>query len=492
MTENNAAQLRLTDGEIDAVDYARLAPREYARTIEQAVLSKLRAEGVPVAGMPEYITDNRYHIQYRLGWNNCLSDCRAAMQGAAPVASAPADERAAFEEDYRRRTISNPRYFGRDANGRYVSGITQAAWEHWQSSQQRRAAFDHPVFAFLLGEGQLHGVDFGERAPGAAGKWWWRKDLRAALASAPVAKPKRAPLDDWRVQAIADCLETEWDEMSPDLAEAYARTIVGYLIEYEKESDRIEAQNAAEPVHPVVQAVHNLRASAPVAGEAQDWPTTAQEAEAEKQWDAWAHEMNQCRDASLEQAARICDAEGQEWDSDAVITEKNYAEHCARRIRALKGSAAPQASTVAEGADQPDIGTLRRIGAAHDARNAAPQASEAVRNADVSALLSFIFGRFGQPGDAGELPDTVAAAVRRLERVVQPQADKDGGQQRAGVVTDDMRYAVRFAPSSAHWSERLMEFFGPDAREGIDALEKQLREARAALSATQTEQGERD
>jgi len=82
---------------IDAVDYARLAPREYARTIEQAVLSKLRAEGVPVAGMPEYITDNRYHIQYRLGWNNCLSDCRAAMQGAAPVASAPADERAALQ-----------------------------------------------------------------------------------------------------------------------------------------------------------------------------------------------------------------------------------------------------------------------------------------------------------------------------------------------------------------------------------------------------------
>jgi hypothetical protein len=49
------------------------------------------------------------------------------------------------------------------------------------------------------------------------------------------------------------------------------------------------------------------------------------------------------------------------------------------------------------------------------------------------------------------------------------------------VVTDDMRAAVRFAPSSAHWSERLKEFFGPDAREGINALEKQLREARADL-----------
>ncbi|CAB3909854.1 hypothetical protein LMG26842_05811 [Achromobacter dolens] len=52
---------------------------------------------------------------------------------------------------------------------------------------QQRTAFDHPVFAFLLGEGQLHGVDFGERAPGAVGKWWWRKDLRAAI-SAPQAE----------------------------------------------------------------------------------------------------------------------------------------------------------------------------------------------------------------------------------------------------------------------------------------------------------------
>jgi len=56
-------------------------------------------------------------------------------------------------------------------------------------------------------------------------------------------------------------------------------------------------------------------------------------------------------------------------------------------------------------------------------------------------------------------------------------------QQRGGDVIDDMRAAVRFAPSSAYWSERLREFFGPDAREGIDALEKQLRKARAALAA---------
>ena len=46
-------------------------------------------------------------------------------------------------------------------------------------------------------------------------------------------------------------------------------------------------------------------------------------------------------------------------------------------------------------------------------------------------------------------------------------------------ITEDMKSAVRWAPSSAHWSERLREFFGPDAREGITALERQLREAQA-------------
>lgn len=63
----------------------------------------------------------------------------------------------------------------------------------------------------------------------------------------------------------------------------------------------------------------------------------------------------------------------------------------------------------------------------------------------------------------------------------------DAWQARAqlteGAVTDDMRQAVRWAPSSAYWSQRLFEFFGPDARDGIAALEKQLREAQAALTA---------
>lgn len=35
-----------------------------------------------------------------------------------------------------------------------------------------------------------------------------------------------------------------------------------------------------------------------------------------------------------EACAAICDAEGREWDSDDAVTEKNYAAHCAHRIRA--------------------------------------------------------------------------------------------------------------------------------------------------------------
>lgn len=48
------------------------------------------------------------------------------------------------------------------------------------------------------------------------------------------------------------------------------------------------------------------------------------------------------------------------------------------------------------------------------------------------------------------------------------------------IVTDDMRMAVRWAASSAYWSQVLIDIFGPDARDGIYALEAQLREAQAA------------
>lgn len=47
-------------------------------------------------------------------------------------------------------------------------------------------------------------------------------------------------------------------------------------------------------------------------------------------------------------------------------------------------------------------------------------------------------------------------------------------------VSEDAAQAVRWAPSSAYWSQRLVEIFGPDARKGINALEAQLRDAQQA------------
>lgn len=52
---------------------------------------------------------------------------------------------------------------------------------------------------------------------------------------------------------------------------------------------------------------------------------------------------------------------------------------------------------------------------------------------------------------------------------------------------DNIAWAVRFAPTSAHWSEMLKELLGPDAREGIDFLDHQLIEARTRIEALEAE-----
>ena len=37
------------------------------------------------------------------------------------------------------------------------------------------------VFKFLLGEGPLEGVHFGDESPRAPGRYWWREALREAV-----------------------------------------------------------------------------------------------------------------------------------------------------------------------------------------------------------------------------------------------------------------------------------------------------------------------
>lgn len=106
-------------------------------------------------------------------------------------------------------------------------------------------------------------------------------------------------------------------------------------------------------------------------------------------------------------------------------------------------------------------------------------------------------GSFNTPGCAVFWPDTSKGGIhyRRL--------DSGGGMEQvdAGYIAaanpetirallaerDDVLengdQAVRWAPSSAYWSNELKRLFGEDAREGIDALEAQLRAAQSERDA---------
>ena len=104
------------------------------------------------------------------------------MGEPAPQASAEDVRNAALEEA---ATVAENSYA--DAHIR-IRALKQPQAD--KDGGQQRAAFDHPVFAFLLGEGPLHGVHFGDRHPSERGAYWWRKDLRAAL-SAPPGRTRR-------------------------------------------------------------------------------------------------------------------------------------------------------------------------------------------------------------------------------------------------------------------------------------------------------------
>jgi hypothetical protein len=63
-------------------------------------------------------------------------------------------------------------------------------------------------------------------------------------------------------------------------------------------------------------------------------------------------------------------------------------------------------------------------------------------------------------------------AILMLARIAELEAKLAEGAQ-----------AVRWAPSSAYWSNELRRIFGPEAREGIDTLEARLREAQDVAEA---------
>lgn len=196
--------------------------RALARATEQALLSKLRA---PVAderaafsmAFPaalwregEEFPDQMWAIDVLRGWQ-----ARAAL-ASAPVAGEAAED--AFDDGWREAA----NWSGRDdlladmdsfaykvARARCVGKLGQLAAPQASEAQCSCPSGDgslrhpcamhpqaseavsdaaHPVFAFLLGEGPLRGVHFGDRHPDERGAYWWRKDLSAALSAQPGAQ----------------------------------------------------------------------------------------------------------------------------------------------------------------------------------------------------------------------------------------------------------------------------------------------------------------
>ncbi|AMG36286.1 hypothetical protein [Achromobacter xylosoxidans] len=148
---------------------------------------------------------------------------------------------------------------------------------------------------------------------------------------------------------------------------------------------------------------------------------------------------------------------------------------------------------------------------AHSFRNAAPQASAGQMQAALQK--SFDMGKF-----YGSLPETDAEDVRNaaleeaaklmdqtsrgsgaalIRALKQPQADKDGGQQRAGdvderAVLDGVRAALpEFRQQDDYLLAHGASLMSENSHEIIH-IDTVRRIIRAALSATQPEQGERD
>ena len=175
--------------------------------VESALLSKLRAPVAderaanPHIGYPDLADAWQRGFDERTpGWSGLPRDIfdatyQEGKRARAALACAPVAGEARMPPGYRVKVIEGHGYrITPPTGGCWVAhsdtpagDLISALLAAPQASEAVRDA-DHPVFAFLLGEGPLHGVHFGERAPGAVGKWWWRKYLRAALSAQPGAQ----------------------------------------------------------------------------------------------------------------------------------------------------------------------------------------------------------------------------------------------------------------------------------------------------------------
>jgi hypothetical protein len=294
MNQNNAVQPVLTDDEIqDIADLFDIygAKPEFARAIESAVLSKLRA---PVA------------------------DERISLRGAANLAF----------------------------NALHECKPAKGAEKQYSDSIQALQSALHDI-AYTLNRTATP-KQFADHL---------QREARAALASAPVAgeADDEEATDAWRRLA----LQFDGHRMQ---ALGHLRAM---LADPQAHAERAAEFLAAPPLSGEQVLAERIRAlAAPQARPSDD-----------ELWDQTLAERDEYHDI----ADKLADA-----IADHLLVE--IGEHSSSNCPWMRALDAIQ--------------------------NAAPQASEA----DIATILAFIFQRFGQPCDAGELPDRVVSAVRRLER----------------------------------------------------------------------------
>lgn len=176
--------------------------KPYVYEAVHALLSKLRA---PVA-------DERDDLRGALrAFTDFAAQRRAVLGGLSPemeaierraiiaLASAPVAGEARMPPGYKVKVVEGHGYrITPPTGGDWVAhsdtpagDLIAALLAAPQASEAVRDA-DHPVFTFLLGEGPLRGVEFGDRHPDERGAYWWRKDLRAALSAQPGAQKEQS------------------------------------------------------------------------------------------------------------------------------------------------------------------------------------------------------------------------------------------------------------------------------------------------------------
>lgn len=119
------------------------------------------------------------------------------------------------------------------------------------------------------------------------------------------------------------------DEIHPDYDTVALRDVTSLYDKYHDTfKGNIELQSSNNTLREALEFYANL-----------DWKdnTEAWQLPAKQSLSATPAESLAKRDAELiEKCAKVCDEQGNEWDSDSQITHLNYAEHCAMVIRNLK------------------------------------------------------------------------------------------------------------------------------------------------------------